>query len=128
MIAGYALPGRPVANIVFKAIAYTGTAQGVAFAGDLKLGHYMKIPPRMMFTIQLVSALVTCFVVTVVQSWMFSNIAGICTPDAPDSFVCPSTNVFATASLTWGGIGPARLFSAGGMYVLFIFSRFFHGV
>lgn len=43
MIAGYALPGRPVANIVFKAIAYTGSAQGVAFAGDLKLGHYMKV-------------------------------------------------------------------------------------
>ncbi|KAF7340037.1 OPT oligopeptide transporter [Mycena venus] len=116
MIAGYALPGRPVANIVFKAIAYTGTAQGVAFAGDLKLGHYMKIPPRTMFTIQLVAALITCFVVTIVQNWMFSNIAGICTPDAPDSFVCPSTNVFATASLTWGGIGPARLFSPGGMY------------
>jgi OPT family small oligopeptide transporter len=120
MIAGYALPGRPVANIVFKAISYTGTAQGVAFAGDLKLGHYMKIPPRMMFIIQLVAAVITCFVVTIVQSWMFANVAGICTPDAPDNFVCPSTNVFATASLTWGGIGPARLFSPGGMYVSFL--------
>ncbi|KAJ7823560.1 OPT oligopeptide transporter protein-domain-containing protein [Mycena olivaceomarginata] len=99
MIAGYALPGRPRSHT-------PAPAQGVAFAGDLKLGHYMKIPPRMMFTIQLVSALVTCFVVTVVQSWMFSNIAGICTPDAPDSFVCPSTNVFATASLTWEASGP----------------------
>ncbi|KAJ6626902.1 OPT oligopeptide transporter protein-domain-containing protein [Mycena sp. CBHHK59/15] len=116
MIAGYALPGRPVANIVFKAIAYTGTAQGVAFAGDLKLGHYMKVPPRTMFTIQMVACVITCFVVTAVQSWMFGNIAGICTPDAPDHLVCPSTNVFATASLTWGGIGPARLFSPGGMY------------
>jgi OPT family small oligopeptide transporter len=121
MIAGYALPGRPIANIVFKAISYTGTSQGVAFAADLKLGHYMKIPPRMMFTIQLVAAIITCFVVTGVQSWMFGNIAGICTPDAPDSFVCPSLNVFATASLTWGGIGPARLFSPGGMYVSLCF-------
>ncbi|KAJ7462034.1 OPT oligopeptide transporter [Mycena latifolia] len=116
MIAGYALPGKPVANIVFKAIAYTGTAQGVAFAGDLKLGHYMKIPPRMMFMVQMVSCVITCFVVTIVQSWMFGNIAGICTPDAPDNFYCPSTNVFATASITWGGIGPARLFSPGAMY------------
>ncbi|KAJ7682179.1 OPT oligopeptide transporter protein-domain-containing protein [Mycena polygramma] len=116
MIAGYALPGRPVANIVFKAISFTGTAQGVAYAGNLKLGHYMKIPPRMMFTIQLVAGVLTCFVVTIVQSWMFANVAGICTPDAPDNFVCPSTNVFATASLTWGGISPARLFSPGGLY------------
>ncbi|KAJ7628086.1 OPT oligopeptide transporter [Mycena rosella] len=93
MIAGYALPGKPIANIIFKAD-----------------------PPRMMFTIQMVSCVITCFVVTVVQSWMFGNIAGICTPDAPDSFVCPSTSVFATASITWGGIGPARLFSPGGLY------------
>ncbi|KAJ6560262.1 OPT oligopeptide transporter [Mycena capillaripes] len=125
MIAGYALPGRPIANIVFKAISYTGTAQGVAFAGDLKLGHYMKIPPRMMFTIQLVAAVITCFVVTIVQSWMFANVAGICTPDAPDNFVCPSTNVFATASITWGGIGPARLFSPGGMYNALLYGFLF---
>ncbi|KAJ7462813.1 glutathione transporter [Mycena galericulata] len=116
MIAGYAFPGRPVANIVFKAIAYTGSAQGIAFAGDLKLGHYMKIPPRMMFLVQMISCIITCFVVTAVQSWMFSNIAGICTPEALDNFVCPSNNVFATASVTWGGIGPARLFSIGRMY------------
>jgi OPT family small oligopeptide transporter len=126
MIAGYALPGRPVANIVFKAIAYTSTAQGVSFAGDLKLGHYMKVPPRMMFLVQMVSCVITCFVVTLVQSWMLSNVAGICSSDAPNNFVCPSTNVFATASLTWGGIGPARLFSPGGMYVdssLLLFPR-----
>ncbi|KAJ7071443.1 OPT oligopeptide transporter protein-domain-containing protein [Mycena amicta] len=104
MIAGYALPGRPIANIVFKAIAYTGTAQSVAFAGDLKLGHYMKVPPRMMFLVQMVSCIITCFVVTTVQSWMLGNVAGICTADAPNNFVCPSTRVFATASITPGGM------------------------
>ncbi|KAF7310558.1 OPT oligopeptide transporter [Mycena chlorophos] len=116
MIAGYALPGRPIANIIFKAIAYNGTAQAVAFAGDLKLGHYMKVPPRMMFLVQCISTVVTGFVVTAVQSWMLGNVAGICSVDAPNDFVCPSTNVFATASITWGGIGPKRLFSPGGMY------------
>ncbi|KAF8213549.1 OPT oligopeptide transporter [Mycena galopus ATCC 62051] len=128
MIAGYALPGRPVANIVFKAIAYTGSAQGVTFASDLKLGHYMKIPPRTMFNIQLVAAVITSFVVLGVQNWMFSNIAGICTPAAIDNFVCPSTNVFATASVTWGGIGPARLFSAGGMYNPLLYGFLFGAV
>ncbi|KAJ7506577.1 OPT oligopeptide transporter protein-domain-containing protein [Mycena galericulata] len=116
MIAGYALPSRPVANIVFKAIAFNGTSQSIAFAGDLKLGHYMKIPPRIMFIIQMVSCVITAFVVTIVQSWMFGNIAGICTPEALDSFVCPSNNLFADAAVTMGGIGPRRLFSPGGMY------------
>ncbi|KAJ7102359.1 OPT oligopeptide transporter protein-domain-containing protein [Mycena belliarum] len=116
MIIGYALPGKPVANIIFKSIASTGATQAVAFSGDLKLGHYMKIPPRTMFTIQMVACVLTCFVVTTVQSWMLGNIAGMCTPDAPNHFVCPSTNVFATASITWGGIGPSRLFGSAGMY------------
>jgi oligopeptide transporters, OPT superfamily len=115
LIAGYLHPGRPVANVIFKTIAYIGTNQAIAFAGDLKLGHYMKIPPRTMFTIQVVAAVVSCIVVTSVQEWMFANIVDICTPDQKDGFSCPSSNMFATASLIWGGIGPARLFSMGKM-------------
>ncbi|KAJ7098330.1 OPT oligopeptide transporter [Mycena epipterygia] len=116
LLAGYLVPGRPVANMIFKAICLAGSGQAVTFASDLKLGHYMKIPPRMMFTIQTVAVVVTCFVVTGVNSWMLDNVSGICTPDAIDSFVCPSTNVFADAALIWGGIGPQRLFGPGGLY------------
>ncbi|TFK76761.1 OPT oligopeptide transporter [Pluteus cervinus] len=116
LIAGYLLPGRPIANVLFKAIAYIGTNQAVAFSGDLKLGHYMKVPPRIMFSIQVVAAVVSCFVTTLVQEWMFANVPDICTPQQKDGFVCPSSNTFATASLIWGGIGPSRLFSPGRIY------------
>ncbi|KAJ7762744.1 OPT oligopeptide transporter [Mycena maculata] len=116
LLAGYILPGKPVANMIFKATCLAGTQQATTFAADLKLGHYMKIPPRMMFTVQMVAVVVTCFVVTGVNSWMLDNVPGICTPDAPDNFVCPSTNVFADAALIWGGIGPQRLFGPGGLY------------
>lgn len=113
LIIGYILPGRPIANIIFKTMAYIGTNQAVAFAGDLKLGHYMKIPPRVMFMTQVVAVVVASLVSISVQDWMFANVADICTPDAPNGFFCPSTNTFASASLIWGGIGPARLFSPG---------------
>lgn len=116
LIAGYMLPGRPVANILFKTIAFIGTHQAVSFAGDLKLGHYMKIPPRIMFTIQVVASVVSCFVVTLVQDWMLANIEDICTPRQKNGFRCPGTNVFATASLIWGGIGPRRMFGPGAPY------------
>ncbi|KAJ6543915.1 OPT oligopeptide transporter [Mycena capillaripes] len=115
-LAGYIVPGRPVANMIFKTICLAGSQQATTFASDLKLGHYMKIPPRTMFTIQMVAVVVTCFVVTAVNSWMLDNVPGICTPDAPGNFVCPSTNVFADAALIWGGIGPQRLFGPGGLY------------
>lgn len=115
MIAGYMLPGRPVANMIFKSIGYTGTGQALAFAGDLKLGHYMKVPPRMMFSVQVVAQLVGSFCVMCTQWWMITNIEDICTPTQASGFVCSSTNAFASASLIWGGIGPRRIFGAGSM-------------
>ncbi|RDB28960.1 Glutathione transporter 1 [Hypsizygus marmoreus] len=116
LIIGYILPGRPIANMIFKVIGYIGTAQAVTFSGDMKLGHYMKVPPRMMFAVQLVAAIVSCFVVIFVQDWMLNNIEDVCTRDQANGFICPSSTTFATASLIWGGIGPQRLFSPGAPY------------
>lgn len=81
-----------------------------------ELGHYMKVPPRLMFMAQVVATLVSCFVVVGVQAWMFGNIPELCSPEQPDKFICPGVNVFGTASLIWGGIGPARQFSPGQLY------------
>jgi OPT family oligopeptide transporter len=115
MLAGYMLPGKPIANMIFKCAAFTGTSQAVGFSADFKLGHYMKIPPRVMFTGQVVAAFISCFVVLIVQQWMFSNITDFCTPDQVDGFSCPGMGTFATASMIWGGVGPSRLFSPGKM-------------
>lgn len=67
LVAGYMVPGKPVANMIFKSIGLIGSAQAVTFAGDLKLGHYMKVPPRVMFAAQTIAAVVSCFVVTGVR-------------------------------------------------------------
>jgi OPT family oligopeptide transporter len=113
LIIGYMHPGHPVANMLFKCIAYIGTSQALTFAHSLKLGHYMKIPPRIMFSVQLAAAFVSCFVVLLVQNWVLNNVEDVCTPDQKDGFICASSNTFATASLIWGGVGPSRLFSPG---------------
>jgi OPT family small oligopeptide transporter len=116
LIAGFMLPERPVANVLFKTFAFIGTHQAVSFAGDLKLGHYMKIPPRIMFSIQVVATVVSCFVVTSVQDYMIDNVEDICTPLQKNGYSCPGTSVFATASLVWGGIGPRKMFGPGAPY------------
>ncbi len=82
---------------------------------DLKIGHYMKIPPRVMFMAQVVASTLACFVCVGVQEWQFANIEGYCTPTQKDGFVCNDIETFATASIIWGGIGPQRLFSHGAM-------------
>jgi OPT family small oligopeptide transporter len=115
LIAGYMIPGRPVANMIFKCVAFIGTNQAIGFSADLKLGHYMKIPPRVMFSSQVIATFVGCFVVTLVQDWMFANITDFCTPGQKNGFSCPSTGTFASASMIWGSVGPGRLFSIGKM-------------
>ncbi|EAU93222.2 glutathione transporter [Coprinopsis cinerea okayama7 len=116
LIIGYILPGRPIANMLFKSLMFVGSNQAIIFAGDLKLGHYMKIPPRMMFSIQVFSATVSCFFVTGMQNWMLSNIPDVCTPTQKDGFRCPGSTTFFTASVIWGGVSPVRLFSPGQWY------------
>ncbi|TDL28758.1 OPT oligopeptide transporter [Rickenella mellea] len=113
LLVGYFLPGRPVAMMIFKTFSFISMSQALSFVGDLKLGHYMKIPPRTMFIAQVIPTIVTCLVVVAVQIWMFANIPDLCTQDQPSHFICPGTRVFATAAMVWGGIGPRRMFSEG---------------
>ncbi|KAJ7581435.1 OPT oligopeptide transporter [Mycena floridula] len=110
-IAGLVLPGRPTANMLWKTTAYIGTNQAVGFAGDLKLGHYMKIAPRIMFAAQVSAAVLSSVTTVIVQDLMLAHVEDICTPGQKHGFSCPSIETFATASLVWGGVGPKRLFS-----------------
>ncbi|CAE6436660.1 Sexual differentiation process protein isp4 OS=Schizosaccharomyces pombe (strain 972 / ATCC 24843) GN=isp4 PE=2 SV=2 [Rhizoctonia solani AG-1 IB] len=116
LIIGYALPGRPIAMMMFKTWGYITMAQALQFTSDFKLGHYMKVPPRPMFIAQIVATVVAGTVQLGVQAWMFTNIPGMCTENQPDGFICPSTEVFGTASIIWGVIGPALQFSKGQIY------------
>lgn len=113
LIAGYILPGRPTANIIFKTIGLITANQAVLFAGDLKLGHYMKIPPRVMFSIQVISTAIAAAFVIFVQDWLLSNVEDICHPHQKQGFICPGSTTFATSSVVWGAVGPQRMFSIG---------------
>ena len=99
LIIGYMLPGRPVAMMMFKTWGYITMAQALTFASDFKLGHYMKIPPRPMFWGQVAATVIAGTVQLGVQAWMFDHIPDICQPHQKDGFICPSTEVFGTASI-----------------------------
>jgi len=121
LIIGYALPGRPVAMMMFKTWGYITMAQALTFASDFKLGHYMKIAPRPMFWSQIIATIVAGTVQLGVQAWMFTNINDFCAPNQKDGFICPSTEVFGTASIIWGVIGPKLMFSKGATYYPLVF-------
>ena len=116
MLAGYLLPGHPIANVVFKTIGFITCAQAISFAGDLKVGHYMKIPPRVMFSCQIVAATIASMWTMFIQEWLLNTVEDICLPHQRQGYTCPGSNTFFTASVIWGAVGPRRLFSQGAIY------------
>ncbi len=115
ILIGYALPGRPVAVMIFKTLASDTVSQAVTYCSDLKFGHYMKIPPRLIFTGQVVASICAAFSSIVSQEWALDNIPDICSRQQTAFFTCPNLKIFTTASIIWGGIGPRRLFSHGAL-------------
>lgn len=69
-----------------------------------------------MFASQTVATLWSSIVQVAVMKWALATIQDICTPDQPNNYTCPNGQVFFTASIIWGAIGPARMFSPGSVY------------
>ncbi|RDW61553.1 hypothetical protein BP5796_11445 [Coleophoma crateriformis] len=116
LVCGAVFPGRPVANMVFVTYGYISSAQGIKFSADLKLGHYMKIPPRILFTVQMVATIVSSVTQIAVLNWMFANVPNICTPQAINGFVCPIARVHFNGSILWGVVGPKEFFGPNATY------------
>ncbi|KAI5439928.1 Oligopeptide transporter 3 [Lathyrus oleraceus] len=116
---GSVLPGTPIANLLFKIYGRITTAHALSFLSDIKLGHYMKIPPRCMYIAQLVGTLVAEVMNVSVAWWMLDSIKDICMDDnahRDSPWTCPKYRVTFDASVIWGLIGPRRLFGPGGLY------------
>ncbi|KAB2055153.1 hypothetical protein ES319_A11G016500v1 [Gossypium barbadense] len=118
-VIGYMYPEHPVANMCFKVYGYISMVQALTFVSDFKLGHYMKIPPRSMFTAQMVGTLVAVFVYTITAWWLMEEIPNLCDTsllphDSP--WTCPMDRVFFDASVIWGLVGPRRIFGTEGEY------------
>ncbi|XP_037491243.1 oligopeptide transporter 1 [Jatropha curcas] len=119
LIIGYMYPGKPLANVAFKTYGYISMSQALYLVQDFKLGHYMKIPPKSMFLVQLVGTIVSSTVYFGTAWWLLSTVENICLPDLlPEGspWTCPGDDVFYNASIIWGVIGPLRMFGKLGVY------------
>ncbi|KAF7296401.1 hypothetical protein HMN09_01110400 [Mycena chlorophos] len=98
IIPGSLLPGRPLANMIFKSYSVQTLSEAMAFIQDLKLGHYVKVPPRASFLVQLVGTVFAAFLQVGVKMWIFTNVPDICEPHQAAQLVCPHNQVYFTAS------------------------------
>ncbi|KAL7249048.1 hypothetical protein ACSBR1_011250 [Camellia fascicularis] len=119
LVIGYLYPGKPLANVAFKTYGYIGMSQAISFLSDFKLGHYMKIPPKSMFVVQLVGTVVASSVYFSTAWWLLTTIDHICDQSmlpAGSPWTCPGDEVFYNASIIWGVVGPLRMFTKQGVY------------
>uniref|UniRef100_L2FRZ5 Small oligopeptide opt family n=1 Tax=Colletotrichum fructicola (strain Nara gc5) TaxID=1213859 RepID=L2FRZ5_COLFN len=116
MIVGYMTPGRPVAMMLFKSWGYMLCYNGLQYVSDMKVGHYMKIPPRTMFAAQSFAVVWLSLVQIASYNFLRGNIEGVCTSTQAQGLTCPNARTFYNASVIWGVIGPKRMFGAGQLY------------
>ncbi|CAI9106546.1 OLC1v1005730C1 [Oldenlandia corymbosa var. corymbosa] len=119
MIIGFMYPGRPLANVSFKTYGYISMTQALGFLSDFKVGHYMKIPPRSMFLVQLIGTLISSSIQFATAWWLLTSIPNICDPaklPKGSPWTCPGDRVFYNASIIWGVIGPKKVFTKDGVY------------
>ena len=67
LIIGYALPGHPIAMMMFQTWGYMTMDRAITFMRDFKLAHYMKISHRPMFFCQVIGTIVASTVQLGVQ-------------------------------------------------------------
>ncbi|KAG0284872.1 hypothetical protein BGZ97_008037, partial [Linnemannia gamsii] len=113
-VIGYILPGQPIPNVTFKTLGYISMAQAMTFTSDLKLGHYMKVPPKAMFWAQLVGTVIAGLVNLLTATWLLGQ-KDICTDESVD-FQCTYVRTFYSASVIWGVISPNRMFGPTSIY------------
>jgi len=115
-VAGVMFPGRPLTNMIFKAYSTQTMSVAINFVQDLKLGHYIKVPPKATFMAQLIATFVTAVVQVGIQQSLFKSVKDICSPNQSAHLTCPHTQVYFTSSAIWGVIGPTRQFGPHALY------------
>lgn len=114
LIVGYAIPGNGLALNFIKALGYNIDGQAQNYISDQKMSHYLKIPPRAVFRCQMISVFISSFISLAVINFMIDDVKDYCMADNTKKFTCPNSNVFYSASVLWGVIGPKKVF--GGLY------------
>ncbi|KAG6523368.1 oligopeptide transporter 5-like [Zingiber officinale] len=125
-IIGYLNPGKPLANMAFKLYGSEAYLLAVYTISNFKLSHYMKIPPKILFHLMILGTTISCFTDFGIAWWMLRSIDNICQPDLlPEGspWTCPTEKAMYISGITWGLVGPSKMFYPDGMYsVVFIFA------
>ena len=113
MTGGLLHPGVPVANMYFTLFGSNSVKQAVLMLVDLKLGQYLKIPPRILFISQIYGTLIggICnYVMT--TSIVGNNRETLLDPQGSYQWSGYLVQNFNSLAITWGAL-PYKLYGPG---------------
>ncbi|KAI8979247.1 OPT family small oligopeptide transporter [Mycotypha africana] len=123
MICGFVLPGLPIANMYFKTLGYNTLNQAGNMASDLKIGHYLKVPPRAIFLNQMLGTFIGCiFNYIVNHSVVNSQRDVLLNPIGNNIWNGSSPQTINSAAITWGAIGPLNMFGPNSRYFIVLWA------
>ncbi|KAJ2899251.1 hypothetical protein IWW38_001065 [Coemansia aciculifera] len=115
LLSGIVLQGIPTGYSILKLYGHGSLAQALSYAQDMKLAHYMKIPPRQVLLYQTVGIVISVVIQTCLFFWLVDHVPNMCRPEGYP-WVCRSTNLVYSASIIWNLIGPLKVFGEGSPY------------
>ncbi|KAH6874904.1 OPT oligopeptide transporter [Thelonectria olida] len=117
MLAGLMLPGRPIGNMYFAAWSHNVISNVVNLSNDLKMGEYLKIPPRAMFLTQIYGTVLGGFInYAVMISIVGSNRALLADGNGNSSWSGATLQSYNTNATSWALA--SYLYKIGGRYEL----------
>ncbi|KZZ94182.1 OPT oligopeptide transporter [Moelleriella libera RCEF 2490] len=115
MLAGLLVPERPIGNMYFAAWSHNIISNCVNLCSDLKMGEYLKIPPRTMFLTQIYGTVLGGFVnYAVMISIVGGNRDLLVNSDGNSSWSGASIQAYNTNATSWALA--KYLFGASGRY------------
>ncbi|KAI9263390.1 OPT family small oligopeptide transporter [Phascolomyces articulosus] len=123
MICGFILPGLPVANMYFKTLGFNTLNQAGLMANDLKIGHYLKVPPRIVFLNQILGTILGSLFNYIVNDVMVTNERDILlNPVGNNVWNGATPQTINSAAITWGAIGPINMFGPSTRYYIVLWA------
>jgi len=116
MVAGALHPGKPVSNLYFSMWSHDVIATSISLAGDLKMGQYLKIPPRALFIAQIWGTLLGAFVnYAVMASIVHAQRETLLDPVGTNVWSGQDVQSLNSAAVTWSLAG--KIYGINGQYV-----------
>ncbi|KAJ3061784.1 hypothetical protein HDU98_002331, partial [Podochytrium sp. JEL0797] len=127
LIGGFIKPGNPVSNMYFTLYGYNATTQAVQMLSDLKLGQYMKIPPRSLFIGQIMGATIGSIFNYIITISIITNQADILlSANGNSQWSGQNVQAFNTLAVSWGGLAK-QIYGPGAPYAMVSYA-FFIGI